>query len=127
MSPAAVRVRLVAVQEVPTSFLTMGRGLREVPIVPTDELRAIEFAVRVMVAPLSLPEAVRLIDDAVMLLVEKLMPLRAPEALRMREPVVVLSDRADAMVMSPAVRLREKVLAKFAGRAVRAPLSLVRR
>ena len=104
-----------------------GRGWVEVPILPVPALSTMVVAVRLPV-PVMVPvpfAAVRVMDDAVILLVPKLMFALVAEALRMREPVVVLSDRADAIAMSPVVWVREKVPAKVAGRAVRAPVSLV--
>ena len=86
-------------------------------------LRAVRLPVPVMVpVPVA---AVRVRDDAVISFAAKLMLALVAEALRMREPVVVLSDRADAIAMSPVVWVREKIFAKVAGRAVRAPVSLV--
>ena len=115
--------RLVAVQE--PVLLSMVRGLAAVPMAP-DMFKVMVGAVRVPV-PVRVPVAVRDSDDAVILLAAKLMFASVPEALRMREPVVVLSERADAIAMSPAVWVREKVPAKVAGRAVRAPVSLALR
>ena len=136
MSPAAVRVRL-AVPPVPTQSLVVLSMVMKPVSVPRAP---VAFKVRVPVVaepvtisvpvPVMVPVAVKLKDDAVMLLVPMLMfPSFAVvlEALRMREPVVVLSDRADAIAMSPAVWLREKMPAKVAGRAVRAPAVAVAR
>ena len=112
----------------------MMMGSSSVPIAPDM------FKVRVPVVaepvtisvpvPVRVPVAVRENDDAVRSYVPRLMsPSFAVvlEALRMREPVVVLSDRSAAIAMSPTVWVREKMFAKVAGRAVRAPVSGVLR
>ena len=79
-----------------------GRGTVLVPISRAPPLRRIAGAVR---RPAVL--TVMLLDVREMLLavIAWLMLMFAfiAEALRMREPVVALSDRADAIAMSPAV------------------------
>ena len=95
--------------------------MSSVPVLSTM-LGAVRRPVVLAVMPLEVSEMLLAVIAWLMLIVASV-----PEALRMREPVVALSDRAAAIAMSPAVWVREKVPAKVAGRAVRAPVSLALR